>query len=695
MEEICDLEGDDRELFSDQLCSIGEFARISAAHAFPLLTALLENRVCKLEERLTALQTAANSVSNIVSSSGSPIPPIQGMENLFEDLHWLLLIAGHMIADESTGETPLIPSAVVQYSAACVERTDVTATLDFMFGSQSGALVLPNYFVACSTTCVEGADLRRSPQTTPTHTVLMFHKRYRRNGSSFLFIRSYLFPDERDSVELSASLSSIFGKDSTGGKWMIGFLLDTVRANLTYWASEPALAEDTVLLLLSLVDTKSRAEVAVSFECLWQLGQLQASREGPISQLPAEVHRFYVQALVLAGSSEGDHPLRDRYWKQFLQSMHNRFGIVCHQPNFVKLAQKEPIKAEVQSLLESFKGVALAVNAWNVNELFDFLLPVLRDSVTLLSVYHTCPEVAVLVLEFYVNAVEAFVNFLSQTQANHLFKACLSLLDTYTKCNMGKHSLSSLVEEEQFYDLLLLMKLLSHMLTQDILNLGPDVIAFLCAVLISDGTEKISAGDVTLYGLNIILPLITVELLKFPSLCEEYFKLSTFVCEVYPEKVVALPDGLFHNMMSTLEVGLSNYDSDISKMSLESVASLIEHFFKEMRENPPQRMLEIVRHFLRLIFNMVLLESFDMDLLQPASCAFHALICSNQGYYTELVRSLLAHQGDPVISQRLLGAFHQLTPSDMKLSLDKHSKAQFRRNLDTFLANVKGFLCRK
>ncbi|EDO28766.1 predicted protein [Nematostella vectensis] len=683
MEEICDLEGDDRELFSDQLCSIGEFARISAAHAFPLLTALLENRVCKLEERLTALQTAANS--------GSPIPPIQGMENLFEDLHWLLLIAGHMIADESTGETPLIPSAVVQYSAACVERTDVTATLDFMFGSQSGALgcssmdksrVDPVVKLVTCVCCLASAGNKAiasnmahflSPQVAGT--VVWFLRN---------FTRSYLFPDERDSVELSASLSSIFGKDSTGGKWMIGFLLDTVRANLTYWASEPALAEDTVLLLLSLVDTKSRAEVAVSFECLWQLGQLQASREGPISQLPAEVHRFYVQALVLAGSSEGDHPLRDRYWKQFLQSMHNRFGIVCHQPNFVKLAQKEPIKAEVQSLLESFKGVALAVNAWNVNELFDFLLPVLRDSVTLLSVYHTCPEVAVLVLEFYVNAVEAFVNFLSQTQANHLFKACLSLLDTYTKCNMGKHSLSSLVEEEQFYDLLLLMKLLSHMLAQDILNLGPD-----------DGTEKISAGDVTLYGLNIILPLITVELLKFPSLCEEYFKLSTFVCEVYPEKVVALPDGLFHNMMSTLEVGLSIYDSDISKMSLESVASLIEHFFKEMRENPPQRMLEIVRHFLRLIFNMVLLESFDMDLLQPASCAFHALICSNQGYYTELVRSLLAHQGDPVISQRLLGAFHQLTPSDMKLSLDKHSKAQFRRNLDTFLANVKGFLCRK
>lgn len=72
------------------------------------------------------------------------------------------------------------------------------------------------------------------------------------------FSKSYLLPDEREYEQLSVTLSSVLGQDTNGGKWTIGFLLEKVRSNLTHWSSEPALAEDTVLLLLSLVDTKQR-----------------------------------------------------------------------------------------------------------------------------------------------------------------------------------------------------------------------------------------------------------------------------------------------------------------------------------------------------------------------------------------------------------------------------------------------------
>ena len=64
-------------------------------------------------------------------------------------------------------------------------------------------------------------------------------------------------------------------------------------------------------------------------------------------------------------------------------------------------------------------------------------------------------------------------------------------------------------------------------------------------------------------------------------------------------------------------------------------------------------------------------------------------------YYAQLVRNLLAQQTDQVVCQRLLDAFNQLTPSDMKLSLDRVNKTQFRKSLDVFLGSVKGFLCVK
>ena len=99
-------------------------------------------------------------------------------------------------------------------------------------------------------------------------------------------------------------------------------------------------------------------------------------------------------------------------------------------------------------------------------------------------------------------------------------------------------------EEEQYRDLTLLMELLTNLLSKDFIDLSPPEAG--------DAAEEVGAGDkylthftlqvvtaadVCLYGLNIIMPLMSAELLKFPNLCLQYFKTITFVCEIYPEKV--------------------------------------------------------------------------------------------------------------------------------------------------------------
>ena len=47
------------------------------------------------------------------------------------------------------------------------------------------------------------------------------------------------------------------------------------------------------------------------------------------------------------------------------------------------------------------------------------------------------------------------------------------------------------------------------------------------------------------------------ELLKFPKLSNEFFKLITFICEVYPEKVVGLPESVVDQIVLMLKVGLN------------------------------------------------------------------------------------------------------------------------------------------
>lgn len=60
------------------------------------------------------------------------------LDDLFEDLHWIILIAGHILCMDSYGETSLIPSEIMQYSISQNTKSEATleATLKTMASVQ-------------------------------------------------------------------------------------------------------------------------------------------------------------------------------------------------------------------------------------------------------------------------------------------------------------------------------------------------------------------------------------------------------------------------------------------------------------------------------------------------------------------------------------------------------------------------------
>ena len=46
-------------------------------------------------------------------------------------------------------------------------------------------------------------------------------------------------------------------------------------------------------------------------------------------------------------------------------------------------------------------------------------------------------------------------------------------------------------------------------------------------------------AQVVLLGLNVVVPLMSAQLLQFPKLCRSYFSLLSYMLEVYPEQVRA------------------------------------------------------------------------------------------------------------------------------------------------------------
>ena len=66
------------------------------------------------------------------------------MDNLYEDLHWLVLIAGYFLADDSASETTLIPHELIAYSTSLADQTDIAATRATLCASQVSVLGKPS-----------------------------------------------------------------------------------------------------------------------------------------------------------------------------------------------------------------------------------------------------------------------------------------------------------------------------------------------------------------------------------------------------------------------------------------------------------------------------------------------------------------------------------------------------------------------
>jgi hypothetical protein len=89
-------------------------------HSLPLLCGLLESRTRRLHDHLQRIHARAAGIADSAA-----------LDSLFEDIHWLVLVAGHVLTMESEGETPLIPSEITHHSIqqSAAGGVDIDTTL--------------------------------------------------------------------------------------------------------------------------------------------------------------------------------------------------------------------------------------------------------------------------------------------------------------------------------------------------------------------------------------------------------------------------------------------------------------------------------------------------------------------------------------------------------------------------------------
>ena len=118
----------------------------------------------------------------------------------------------------------------------------------------------------------------------------------------------------------------------------------------------------------------------------------------------------------------------------------------------------------------------------------------------------------------------------------------------------------------------------------------------------------VTAVDVCLYGLKIIMPLMSVELLKFPSLCLQYFKTTTFICELFPEKIAGLDAELQKNLIASLEIGLTgNVGADTVFVLCCDFLQVMAAFMFRTKTGTELPLFQALRPFVKVITAFIVL----------------------------------------------------------------------------------------
>ncbi|AWP13536.1 Exportin-4 [Scophthalmus maximus] len=692
-EEINELQEDDRELFSDQLSSIGMLGRVAAAHCIPLLTSLLEDRVTRLHGQLQRTQ------QHLMAASDLGTVDRKVLDDLYEDIHWLILVSGYVLADDPQGETPVIPTEVMEFSIKHSTEVDINTTLQILGSPGEKASSIPGCNRTDSVIRLLSAVLRTSEVESRATRASLTELLSPQMGKDIMWFlrrwaKTYLLVDEKLYEQISIPLSTAFGADTEGAQWIVGYLLEKVINNLSVWSSEPELANDTVELLVTLVEKRERANIVVQCESWWNLAKQFASRSPPLHLLSSSVQRTLMKALVLGGFAHMDSDTKQQYWAEVLHPLQQRFLNLINQENFAQISQEESVKQEIVATLEALCGIAEATQIDNVASLFSFLMDFLSSCIGLMEVYSNTPETINLIIEVFVEVAHKQICYLGETKSMKLYEACLTLLQVYSKNNQSRKRSDVTAEEDQYQDLLLIMELLTNLLSKEFIDFSDTDEVFRNQ---DQGTpasgRTVSAADVVLYGVNIVLPLMSQDLLKFPSLCNQYYKLITFICEIFPEKIPQLPEELFKSLMFSLELGMTSMSSEISQLCLEALSPLAEQCAKNQEKDTP--LFIATRHFLKLVFDMLVLQKHNTEMTVAAGEALYTLVCLHQAEYSELVETLLSSQRDAVIYQRLADAFNQLTAGSTPPTMDRKQKVAFLKSLEEFVANVGGLLCVK
>uniref|UniRef100_V5ELN4 Exportin 4 n=1 Tax=Kalmanozyma brasiliensis (strain GHG001) TaxID=1365824 RepID=V5ELN4_KALBG len=604
MSEVEEVAAKDRDTYSDQLITIANLARTSAADNLRALAQLAQ----PLCDKLTAKSQRQASFTDVE------------MGQTWEQIHWLILIAGHVLADDAQGETPEIPSEI----ASSGEPEDPAVALIMQLGMQ-----LLQHLSAFGPASVEAT----SPQVT--ETLLWFTGRW---------TSSYLLIDERSGFATNAAIQRAFGDQA--GRQVLTFLLQRLSENLQLWMSD----SDVLQQLAQVLSAFTRSSgIMIHLLQLPQMEQLVSGIVSGLDHLPANTHGALIASVVsciYSGATHSDAPTErsaEFYFKQITASIETRFGTLLSRADFSSISQRSDVISAVQTSLDMLEGLATSIQPNSAEIVYNFIAKFFPAFSQLVSVYDTRPEMGVSVLRVLHTlalsleldfGAEPFVVMGLNTAVWSLMEALQGLGKKKTHLLLVSESGSPLDDDVPYEGLCLLVELLvelSGSARAGVDDGGSDQEPTL---------QPSKSSDVCLVGFEHVLSLLSAEPLNVPRLRKGVGRLTSSVFALFSGRLILLSStnpALLNKAVEALSLCIRMDDNETAQLGLESIVALckvVTHHFTP----PPPQLVGALHGVLAAVLRLVLAEPLDSSLFWTCLFALSSLIKVSRG--TELGQAL-------------------------------------------------------
>lgn len=600
MSEVEEVNAKDRDIYSDQLITIANLARISAADNLRALHQLAQPLCDKL---IAKSQRQANFTD-------------LEMGQIWEQIHWLMLIAGHVLADDARGETPEVPSEI----AASAEHEDPAVALIMQLGMQ-----LLQHLSANGPASVEAS----SPQVT--ETLLWFTGRW---------TSSYLLIDERSGFGTNAAIQRAFGEQA--GRQVLTFLLQRLSENLQLWMSD----SDVLLQLAQVLSAFTRSSGIMI--CLLQLPEMEQLVSGIVSgldHLPANTHGALIASVVsciYSGATHTDAPTErsaEFYFKQITASIESRFGSLLSRPAFAANSQRSDVISAVQTSLDMLEGLASSIQPNSAEIVYGFISKFFPAFSQLCRVYDSRPEIAVSILRLlHTLSVSLELDFGAEPfivmGINQAVWELTQALQGENRAGKKKTHLllaseagSPLDDDVPYEGLCLLIELLAEL--SGSARAGVD-----------DGGSDQSlelqpskTSDVCLVGFEHVLGLLlTPEPLSVPRLRQELGKLTSSIFGLFSGRMILVATNsssdsgsLLDKAVQALSLCIKMDENETAQLVLESIVAFCKvvsvHFTQ-----PSVQLVGALHGCLAAVLRLLLAEPLDSALFWTSLFALLSLI---------------------------------------------------------------------